>query len=176
MMPQQAAPIAAPVPAAPQAAPPAAPAAQSGPPSEEKLVMAGMTLMYDEKTREYLINGLKGPGDPTDKVAAEVVGLMRLLDEKSKGKIPKELIAPVARDLLLELVHFASLGGFFKLKKEQITLAMKKTIAQLMKQYGVFDEMQRKKSGPASPVSAPPAVPPQPAAPPAGIIQQAQGA
>lgn len=164
---------AAPAPAAPAAAP--APTDQG---TLQKTVMAGQAIMYNEKTRDYFIDGLKGEGAPEDILAAQVIGLMKLLDDKAKGKIPRQIIAPVAISLLVEAAHFAVQAGFFSITRQQLAVAAKKIIAGVMQQYGVLDEIKARGGAPGpagqpAAVAAPaPAAGVPPAAPaPGGLIQ-----
>ena len=136
----------------------------------EKIVMAGQRVMYDPTTRDYFINGLKKQGNPVDVIAEEIVGLMKMLDDKAKGAIPKGIIIPAAIALMIEAAHFASEAKLFNMDRAQLSECSKKIIIVLLKIYGVLDQIQAKQGGapaPAAPVSAPPAAPP-------GLLNQPQ--
>lgn len=118
------------------------PEQQGSPPGQldqsmlQKVTMAAQRLMYDPATRGYFLSGLKKPGNPVDVMAAEVVGIIKLLDDKSNGKLPRQIIAPVAIAVLIESVHFAAQAGFFVMQRADIAACAKKIIAVLMQQYG----------------------------------------
>lgn len=186
----QAAPAAPPpvAPGAPQpgAAAAPAPAKSAGKPLDQqtlqRVVMAGQQLMYNEKTRGYFIAGLEKQGDPTDIMAAEIVGLVKILDEKTTGGLPKAIVAPVAIALLVEAAHFAAQAGYFVMTKKAISVAAQKIMMALMQRYGVIDEIKAAKAkkdaaGQAPPAGQqpPPGAAPAPPAPPAarGLIQSA---
>ena len=178
---------------APQAAPPpgaSAPQAPARPAPKpldqqalQRFVMAGQQLMYNEKTRGYFIADLKKQGDPTNIMAAAIVGIVKILDEKTNGGIPKAILAPVAVALLVESAHFAAQAGYFVMTKQALSAAAQKIMIALMTKYGVIDEIKaaKAKKDAAAQEPAAGARPPQPqpgapaAAPPAagGLIDSA---
>lgn len=150
--------------------PPKAPSAPIDQKMLGNIILAGQKAMYDKKSRKFFLNGLRKEGNPVDIMAAEIAGLMKLLDDKSKGRIPKQVIVPAAIALLYDAVKFASEAGIFTMNKQMLAETSKKIVVALMKIYGVLDELQKLS---AKPAAQPPAAPAQPPAP--GLIQQAQG-
>ncbi len=132
----------------------------------EKVVTAGMKLMYDENTFEIFKRWLMRKDRPVpQRLAAEAAGLMKMLFEKSNGTMPQEVIAPAAAMLLMEMGKFVTEAGI-----EQVTSAqVKEGTALLMNALKTM-------FGGGQPAAQPAA--PQPAQPPSprGMVQVAQGA
>ncbi len=130
----------------------------------QKIVLAGMKIMYDEKTFRILKNSMMDRTKPLQvRLAMDSAGLMKMLDEKSGGKIPRQLIAPAGAMLLMEMGKFMAEVGVEKPTPDQIREATG-MLMQFLKQLFA--------SAPAGaqPPTGQPAV--QPQAAPGGLIQQ----
>lgn len=134
-----------------------------------KVVMAGMKVMYDPKTFPEFKQGMLKQMPMPQKLATEAAGLMKLLQDKAQGAIPRQILLPAASMLLLEIAKFMSDAGFGKPTPQDIKAAGQ-VLLQLMP-----------KAFPKPPVdgqpAAPAVAPAQPQAPPParGLIQSAQG-
>lgn len=151
---------------------PAAPQAPSGLPQEDmdnfqKLVLAGMRLMYNEKTFGIFKSGmLRKDRTVPQRLAAESAGLMKMLFDKSGGKIPAQIIAPAAAMLLMEMGKFMKEAGVADVTSEDV----KQGTALLM---NALKAMFANAQG-ATPAPAPaPAAVPAPAQPPGGLMASA---
>jgi len=151
----------------------------------ERVVMAGMKMMYDKSTRSFFINGMKRESPMADKLSTEAAGLIKMLDEKSHGAIPKSVVVPAAVALMMEMVRFMLESGIAKPTGAEIKEAMQKLVLIILSQYGVLQEIQEKRNPSKGPATAAPGTPPpQEAAPPAppsrpqppGLISAQQGA
>lgn len=136
----------------------------------QKVVLAGMKLMYDKNVFERTKAGMLRKNVPLpQRLAVETAGLMKVLMDKSQGKIPAPLIAPAAAMLLMEMGKFMAEAGIEEPTPDQIREGTKILMELLKKLFAP------KQGQPASPAQQPVAAPPQqvaPAAPaPAGIMQ-----
>ncbi len=130
----------------------------------QRVVLAGMKLMFSEKTFAMLKSGMTKQDVPLpQRLAMETAGLMKMLMEKSAGKIPIQLIAPIGAMLLMEMGKFMTEAGVAKPTSDDINQGTVLLFKLLFKMYGGGGQPQ-----PAAPV---PPVPPQPPAAPAGMIQ-----
>lgn len=87
----------------------------------ERVVLAGMKIMYNEKTFEIFKNGLMREDRPVpQRLAAEAAGLMKMLYEKSNGKMPKHIIAPAGAMLLMEMGKFMTEAGIDTVTPAQV--------------------------------------------------------
>lgn len=133
----------------------------------QKLVMAGMMLMYDAKTFQIFEKGISRKNVPIpQRLAMEVAGLMKMLMEKSGGKIPRQIIIPAALMLLAEMAHFMVQAGIDKPTGDDLNKAksMLPTLLKKLFPAGQQPQAQAEPQAPAAPAA-------QPA--PAGIMQGA---
>lgn len=138
----------------------------------EKVVLAGMKIMYDKTTFPIFKSGMMKKTPLPQRLATEAAGLMKMLMDKSKNSIPKQIIAPAAAMLLMEMGKFMTEAGIAKPKGDDIRQATMMMLKMLQSLYA-------KKPGQAAPAAPPqgaaqPPMPPQGAAPqqpaPAGLI------
>ena len=135
-------------------------------------VMAGMKVMYDKATNKIFAAGILRKNIPVaQRLATETAGLMKMLMDKSKGTMPKQIIIPAALALMLEMAKFMVDAGIEKPTKQDMAAAKEMLIKILTKMYG--DEQ-----APAAAPPGPPAVPAAPPGPPAGggLMAQPMGA
>jgi len=132
------------------------------------VVMAGMRLMYDPKTVEFFKQGITRDDPLPDILYQETAGLMVMLFEKSKSRMPKSLIEPAAVLLLAEIARFMTQAGLAKPTEEDISSAVTKLRAELRQRYGDKAPQQQPQGG--APQQPQEGSPPQQVAPPAGIM------
>lgn len=129
----------------------------------EKVVLAGMKVMFDKKTFDLMKNGLLKKDVPIAKrLATETAGLMKLLDGKAKNGIPPQILPSAAAMLLMEMAKFMKEAGADNPTEADIDAALQ-MLMQLLAQ--VF-----MKSGQPQPQPQPQ---PAPTQQPAGMIQGA---
>lgn len=141
----------------------------------EKIVLAGMKLMYDPATRQVFEQGVTAKLPISDVLAREAVGVLKMIDERAKGNLPRHLIAPVATMLLAEIAKFMKDAGIADPSEQDLLDGVKKMLGMVMKVFG--KELLAKRRGQAQQPAASQAQPTQPAPqmpaqqPPAGLIQ-----
>lgn len=127
----------------------------------QRVVLAGMKLMFSEQTFPMLKNGLTKDSVPLpQRLAMETAGIFKMLMEKSGKKIPTQLIAPVGLMLLMEMGKFAADAGIAKPNEDDVKQASSILLKHLHSTY----------AGAQQPAPAQPA-PAQPPQQPAGIMQ-----
>jgi hypothetical protein len=133
MRPQQPQAAQAPVQAAPASGGKQAdPKAQS---AYERVVLAGMKVLYNQKTHGAVMNALKS-GKPADALANVVVMIVLGLYKESGGKMPKLVIIPAAAELMMLAAELAEKAGLFKADRSVITSAMMKVIPRIAQEFG----------------------------------------
>lgn len=134
----------------------------------EKVVLAGMKLMYNEKTFAIFQRGLTRTDRPVpQRLAAESAGLMKMLYDQSKPEMPKHIIAPAAAMLLMEMGKFMTEAGIEQVTSNQVMEASELLMNALKAMFAANAEQPEQN---AAPQTAPPA------AAPGGLMQQAQPA
>ena len=125
----------------------------------QKVVLAGMKLMYDEKSFKLFKNGISNTKVPLpERLAMETAGLMKMLMDKAQNRIPPDVLPAAAAMLLMEMAKFIKDAGIEDFTQEDIQKALQ-IMLKLMKQ--VFAGGQ-----------APTPAPQQPPQQPQGMINQ----
>ena len=140
----------------------------------QKVVLSGMKLLYSPSTAKLLDDGLKADVPMPQKLAIEIAGIMKLVDERTPKGIPPEAIAPGAVMLLFDLAHFMRQSGAGNPTDEDIQAAIKILQKFLLE---IFTKMGKGVTGqqqPQQPQQPQPAQQPQ-QQPPRGLLAQ-QGA
>lgn len=135
-----------------------------------RVVLAGMKLMYDPKTFEIFKSGLAKDQPIDDKLATQAAGLMQMMDDRAKGGIPRQVIAPAATMLLIEMARFMEESGMQGPTEDELKSAITKLLKIVLRVFGAGRQQG----------SAPQQAPQQqamPAQPPQGLMQpQTMGA
>lgn len=146
----------------PQAAPMGAPqGAQPGTPGgspSDRILAAALRILHDPSTSPQFVSMLRS-GDPAEAVARVATTLVQAIVEKSKGKVTKQMILPVFKQIIDAVLELAKACGLPSVPPEAIMAAVQKL------------QGQGQQPAPAAPGAAPPqAAPPQaaPTAPPMG--------
>ena len=140
----------------------------------QKIVMAAEKLMYDQKTFKIFKQGMMKRGPVDVVLASEAAALIKMLDDKSKGTIPRDLLPPAAMFILMEMAKFMREAGVANPSEEDIKNGIKKLMLIVMKIYEPQGGAPGGAPGATSPQGVQPQQPPQPPAPPqaGGMIQQ----
>lgn len=91
----------------------------------QRVVLSGMKLLYSPSTAKLLDDGLKADVPMPQKLAIEIAGIMKLVDERTPKGIPPEAIAPGAVMLLFDLAQFMRQSGAGNPTDEDIQAAIK---------------------------------------------------
>jgi hypothetical protein len=138
----------------------------------QKIVIAGMKIMFSAQTHPFMVKQLTKPGDQVDHVAQYIAGLLGVMYKQSKNTMPLKAGIPAAVALMCEALDFLEKAGKLQVTKDVIAQCTKGVAAYVMQKFGVTPQRlaQMKQQQPAQPA---------PAAAPAsapGLIQQQQGA
>lgn len=139
----------------------------------QRMVEAGMKVMFSDKTSSMMIQQLKSSPDMVKNISDGIAGLMAILFKQSKG-MPQQLILPAALELLTHAFEFIAKTGIAKLTPQQEGDATQATVYAVLAKFGISQtqadqmlaQMGQKGTGGAQATSATP----QPAA--GGIINQ----
>jgi hypothetical protein len=77
----------------------------------QRIVAAGMRLMYSPAMRDELSAAVQSEAPPAQKLAENVVGLMLVLDKQSNGQMPVDAMFPAAMGLLSEASEILGATG-----------------------------------------------------------------
>lgn len=147
----------------------------------ERVVLAGMKIMFSEKGNKLVMDQLDEEGPIADKLGKGVAGLLLQLYKMSNQSLPLEVIIPAGIKLIGEAADFAMRASDQEISKADIAKAMEILIMVLLQKFGVdpeqfdamlnqFDDTAVDQQMPDQQMAAPeqmPAAAPAPAAPPA---------
>lgn len=150
-------------------------------PAFERIVTAGLKVMYSQQSHSLMADQINKPGDPIANVGDGVGKLMGLLWTEGKGTLPMQAMMPAAVILVCEALDFAEKAGKLQASGDAIAMATKECMSVVLQQFGVTPEkmqqMLAQQQG-QQPAAQPAGSPNPPAAPaaPAGIIASKMGA
>lgn len=99
------------------------------------LVIDGMKAMYGPKTRKMFLDAVTASEDIPTNLAREIAGIIRLLDEKAKGKLPKTLFVPVAAALIADALDFLERSGQIEESDDMVQPALAAFIQAIVPEY-----------------------------------------
>lgn len=80
-------------------------------PQLQRIVVAGMKVMFAPQTRKMLQQALSGNAPIGVKVGQAVAGLLGLLQQESQGSLPKNLLIPAGMILVVHACEFLDQSG-----------------------------------------------------------------
>lgn len=116
----------------------------------DRVIAAGMTLMYGKKTHALMMQGLDTK--PAGQLLGEgVVGLMGILTEQSNNTIPPEVIIPAGIYLIAEAADFFERSGALAVSSADIAEATQIYIYMIIQKSGGDPDQMMAKLGQFSP-------------------------
>lgn len=100
--------------------------------SVDRIVAAGMKMMYSPDMREELMAEIKNSSPTPKKLAEAIVGLLLTLDKQTKGGLPEGAIFPAAVELLGEAAGVLIAAGT-PVSQDDFEAAMQMTYALIGK-------------------------------------------
>ena len=91
----------------------------------QKVVLSGMKLLYSPSTRKMLMDGIAADAPMPQKLAMEIAGVMKLIDDRTPSGIPPQAIAPGAIMLLFDLAAFMRQAKIGNPSDEDVMAAIK---------------------------------------------------
>lgn len=134
----------------------------------DKVVDAGMKIMFDKSTHHLMQEQMAAEGAMDDKLAEGVANLMTMLIQNSSGAFPQQLIIPAGIELLLHAADFAAQGPGEAIDANTMGSAIQKFIFQLFEGSGVNPEQLMAGIGEIEKLNGQPQDGPQTADPMAG--------
>lgn len=107
----------------------------------EKVVLAGMKILYDDKTRDKVLAMVKqSKDDPARAMAMAAQTLILQMDEQSGGTIPQEIILPAAAEILEHLAELVNESGLAQVDETVLGDAGQQLLMGLAQAYDVSPE------------------------------------
>jgi hypothetical protein len=110
----------------------------------ERVVIAGMKVMFSEESHRAMLKELERPGPMDQRLGKGVAGLMLLLFKESNGTMPPAVIVPAGVKLLMEAVDFMRQTGLGNPTNAEIGNGMQIMISIILEKFGVApDKMEQ---------------------------------
>ena len=108
----------------------------------DKVVMAGMKILFDdEKMSKSIVTRMKSDSKNPAKALAETVSMLVIqLDKQSGDKIPEEIILPAATELLEQTAELADSLKLFPIDDAVLNRAGQMMVQILAENYGATPE------------------------------------
>lgn len=103
----------------------------------DKVVAAGMKIMFDKRTHHLLLEQMAAEGEVSDKLADGVAALMAMMLQNTKGAFPQQLIIPAGIELMLHAADFMAQSGGEAITAEDMGSAVQKFVFKLFGESGV---------------------------------------
>lgn len=98
----------------------------------EKLILAGMKMLYSEQTHQGIMKMLSDGRSNPPKALADVVTLVMVqLAKKANNKIPPVIVLPAAAELLGLVAELAHTAKLFQVDERIINAALQQIVANL---------------------------------------------
>ena len=106
----------------------------------DKIVMAGMKVMFSKDTHGQLLEGLQESEDKMTSAVEGVIGLLGILYKQSKNTMPIGPMMLAGQSLLMEALDFMEQGGMIEVTTDLLDDATEKYIETLLPKLGVTKE------------------------------------
>jgi hypothetical protein len=102
----------------------------------QRLLAAGMKVLFSKETHELILAELEGEGDITIKLGEGVARIVVYLFSESNGTLPEEVIVPAGMILLLKAAEFINESDKGEISDEAVGQAMEIMIRSLFEGFG----------------------------------------
>ena len=144
----------------------------------ERVVLAGMKILYGDGTHESIMKLLdKNKGNPANAMAEATAMIITQIDHKAAGKVPRQVILQAGIELLAMVGELAEKSNKFEADEGIIKEAGEMVIHKLSKHFGK-EQAGQQPPGQEQPGQQPPAQAASPQQQPSrssGIINNAMG-
>lgn len=124
----------------------------------QKIVIAGMKVMFSDQTHPLMLAALKSDSDPAHAVAMGVTQLITMLFKQSHGQMPIPAIIPAAILLVCEGLDFINKAQMAQVTPDVVASAVQIVTAYLLQKVGLTPEkisQMAQKNGQGQPGVAP---------------------
>lgn len=105
-------------------------------PGYNQAVQLAMQALYGQKAAKDVASSLKNAGNKVDAMANTAYEIVSIVDERTEGAIPDELIAAFATFVLEEVAEIAEAAGL-DVQASDVALALKQMILRFLGEQGV---------------------------------------
>ena len=122
----------------------------------DKIVLAGMKVMFSKETHAQLLAGLKESQDPLKTAVDGIIGILGLLFKESRNTMPGGPIFLGGQWLLMEALDFMEQGQMIEITPEMLAEATQSYIETLLPKLGMTPEKMQAALGKAQGIMSDP--------------------
>lgn len=113
-----------------------APEVDESDPTYQQALGLAMEALYGAEAAKDISQQLKSGGNLVDSMASVAYDMTSVIDERTNGDVPDELLVPLAMQVLEEVVEIADASGLNP-QPEDVALAFKQMIIRYLQEQGV---------------------------------------
>lgn len=106
----------------------------------ERVVIAGMKVMFDKESHVMMLKSLKGPGSLGERLGKGITGLMLILFQESNKTMPPQVLIPAATTLLMQAADFIKKAKLEPITNKDIGEGMNIMVTTLLDKFGVTQD------------------------------------
>lgn len=103
----------------------------------ERIVAAGMKVIYNQSTFQTLVQNLRQSKDPVGDTAKGMVGVLQIMARKARGTIPAPALLQAGMALLLDALDFLEQAGMLKVDAKVLDQATEDYMNALLPTVGL---------------------------------------
>lgn len=105
-------------------------------PNYKQAVQFAMQALYENKAAKQIAQSMRTQQDPVEALANTAYEIISIVDERTDGAMPDELLAPFAAFVLEEVSGIGEAAGL-QIKPADVALALKQMILRFLGEQGV---------------------------------------
>lgn len=105
-------------------------------PGYQQAVQFAMQALYENKAAKQIAQGMRAQQDPVEALSNTAYEIISIVDERTDGAVPDELLAPFAAFVLEEVSQIGEAAGL-QIKPADVALALKQMILRFLGEQGV---------------------------------------
>lgn len=121
----------------------------------ERVVVAGMKMMFSKETNKYMLKQLEGPGSMAEKLGNGIAELMLALFMQSNKTMPPQVIVPAGTELVVQAADFIKKSGLAKITNRDIGDGIQIMMAKVFEAFGIDPNKLFQKIGQFDPSQLP---------------------
>lgn len=105
-------------------------------PGYQQAVQFAMQALYENQAAKQIAKSMRMQQDPVEALANTAYEIISIVDERTDGAVPDELLAPFAAFVLEEVSEIGEAAGL-QIKPADVALALKQMILRFLGEQGV---------------------------------------
>lgn len=103
----------------------------------ERVVVAGMKMMFSKETNKYMLKQLEGEGTMAEKLGGGIAELMIALFLESNKTMPPQVIIPAGTELLVQAADFINKSDLAEVTNRDVGDGIQMMMSLIFRQFGI---------------------------------------